>query len=39
VLPVADLVLRLALQDDESRRVEITSQTALGHTLLKGLAA
>lgn len=39
VLPVADLVLRLTLHDDESRHVEITAQTALGHTLLKGLAS
>ena len=39
VLPRADLVLRLELQDDESRRVRLTAQTEVGLALLQGLGA
>ena len=37
-LPLADLVLHLEVNEDESRQVTLKAQTALGATLLKGLA-
>ena len=37
-LPLADLVLHLEVNEDESRQVTLKAYTALGATLLKGLA-
>ena len=38
-LPEADLVIELAMQDDESRSVTITAHTAVGRQLWAGIAA
>jgi len=38
-LPLADLVLSLEVNENESRQVTLKAQTALGATLLKGLTA
>lgn len=38
-VPLADLVVRLDVDDDASRRVNLTAQTALGTTLLLRLEA
>ncbi len=38
-VPLADLVIRLAVDDDDSRRVSIKAQTARGAALLHGLDA
>jgi tRNA threonylcarbamoyladenosine biosynthesis protein TsaE len=35
LLPRADLVIRLQVQSDESRRVTLTAQSAIGESLLK----
>lgn len=37
LLPRADLVIRLEVQPDESRRMTLTAQTATGEALLQGL--
>jgi tRNA threonylcarbamoyladenosine biosynthesis protein TsaE len=37
LLPVADLVIELQAQADESRRATLTAQTAVGAALLQGL--
>ena len=37
VLPAADLVVRLAVQTDDSRDVSLVAQTAVGRALLQGL--
>jgi tRNA threonylcarbamoyladenosine biosynthesis protein TsaE len=37
VLPLADLVIRLEVQDDEARRITFTAQTATGAALLQGV--
>jgi len=37
LLPRADLVIRLEVQGDESRRVTLTAQTATGAALLRGV--
>ena len=37
LLPAADLVIRLEVQDDESRRVTLTAQTATGAALLQSV--
>lgn len=37
LLPRADLVIRLEAQDDESRLITITTQTATGDALLQGV--
>jgi tRNA threonylcarbamoyladenosine biosynthesis protein TsaE len=37
VLPTADLVIRIQVDADESRRVELKAQTARGQELLAGL--
>ena len=34
-IPQADLVIRLAVQDDESRQVTLTAQTPTGQALLQ----
>jgi tRNA threonylcarbamoyladenosine biosynthesis protein TsaE len=39
VLPLADLVIRLEVQDDETRRVTLTAQTATGEAILQGVSA
>lgn len=39
VLPAADLVVRLAVQTDDSRDVSLVAQTAVGRALLQGLPA
>lgn len=36
-VPLADLMVQLEMQDDASRRVRLTAQTALGASLLRGL--
>jgi len=38
-LPLADLMLSLQVNEDESRQVTLKAQTALGAALLKGLTA